>query len=128
MKPFHLGQPVRVGISTPLGAAKLAVVGLWQPGKRFATTNQGLVATCGREGFRLINPHYLRGDSRFQPPPHLVRMASSVEDMVDQGFSLRAAPGELIHRATKDLWGFEQTEGGIVLCRLFDPTGTPLRL
>lgn len=128
MKPFHLGQSVRVGVATPFGVSKLAVVGLWQPGRRFVVANQGLVATCGRDGFRMVNPHYLREDVKFKPPSHLVRMAFSVDDMVDQGFSLRAAPGELVHRATKDLWGFEQTEEGMVLCRLFDPTGNPLKV
>lgn len=36
---------------------------------------------------------------------------------------------ELVHRATKDLWSFQQTEDGdYIISRLFDDTGAPLKV
>jgi len=36
---------------------------------------------------------------------------------------------ELVHRATRDLWSYQQTEDGdFVIARLFDDTGEPLRV
>ena len=35
---------------------------------------------------------------------------------------------ELVHKATKDLWAFHQDGGQFVLERLFDDTGTPLKV
>ena len=36
---------------------------------------------------------------------------------------------ELVHKATKDLWSFESTDGGeFVISRLFDDTGSPIKV
>lgn len=35
--------------------------------------------------------------------------------------------GELVHKATKDLWSFRQEGGQYVIERLFDSTGTPIK-
>lgn len=127
---LRIGAQVKLGLPSsqflPRGAA--TVVGLRRPGRPFTVYESGLVATCYEDGFRLVNPRMVTSVPR-TPPPHLARLAASVEDAVDQGFSLRAEPGELVHRATRDLWGFEQDEQGrMVLCRLFDPSGHPLRV
>lgn len=129
LDPFRLGTPVQMGISSALLSRQAGtVVGLWRPHQPFSISDQGLIATCTSDGFRLVNPHYLKRAAG-SPPAHLARWASSIEDVVDQGFTLRAEPGELIHRATRDLWGFEpDNQGRIVLCRLFDPSGHPLRV
>jgi hypothetical protein len=34
---------------------------------------------------------------------------------------------ELVHKATNDLWSFEQGEEGVVISRLFDESGDPLK-
>ena len=36
--------------------------------------------------------------------------------------------GELIHKATQDLWSFKQTDDGFLIERLFDDTGSPLKV
>ena len=36
---------------------------------------------------------------------------------------------ELVHKATRDLWSFETTDGGdFVISRLFDDSGAPLKV
>jgi hypothetical protein len=119
---------VRLPISNLLPRTA-TVVGLRQPGRPITFVEQGLVATFTDSGLKLMSPRYIARDPRGVPPAHLSRLASSIAEVVDQGFTLRAEPGELVHRATRDLWGFEQDdEGRVVLCRLFDPAGHPLKV
>lgn len=125
---LRMGVPLRLPI-TRLLPRTATVVGLRQPGHPITFVEQGLVATFTDSGFKLMNPRFVARDPRAVPPPHLSRLAASIADVVDQGFMLRAEPGELVHRATRDLWGFEQDdEGRVVLCRLFDPAGHPLKV
>lgn len=125
---LRMGAAVRLPITIHLPRTA-TVVGLRQPGGPITFVDRGLVATFTDSGLKLMNPRFVARDARGVPPPHLARLAASVEDAVDQGFSLRAEPGELVYRATRDLWGFEQDdEGRVVLCRLFDPAGHPLKV
>lgn len=41
---------------------------------------------------------------------------------------LRVAEGTLVHKSTKDLWSFDKdADGSLVVSRLFDDTGAPLK-
>lgn len=41
---------------------------------------------------------------------------------------LKVAEGTLVHKSTKDLWSFaKDADGGLVVSRLFDDTGEPLK-
>jgi len=58
----------------------------------------------------------------------LVRRASSLGDL--SGF-LRwgTDDSDLVHKATRDLWSFHQTDkGDFVIARLFDDTGEPIKV
>lgn len=77
-----------------------------------------------------------------QVDPEFLRRASSNTKLAS-GFSRRVGSlgdlsgflrwgnddDELVHKATRDLWSFETTDGGdFVISRLFDDTGEPLKV
>jgi len=78
---------------------------------------------------RAIHRHFLRRakTSRKRASAFCVR-ASGIGDISQ--FFTRANDGkanDLVHKSTKDLWSFEQSDDGIVISRLFDDTGEPLK-
>lgn len=80
--------------------------------------------------FMAIHPEHLRKASINQKKANsFVRRVSSLGDL---GGFLQNANGEdneLIHKATKDLWSFSATEDGeFVIARLFDETGSPIKV
>jgi hypothetical protein len=79
--------------------------------------------------FLQVDPEFLR---RANPN---TKLASSftrrVGNLGDLSGFLRwgSDDDELVHKATRDLWSFETTDGGdYVISRLFDDTGEPLRV
>jgi len=80
--------------------------------------------------FMVIHPEHLR-----RAAPNTKRansFARRVSNLGDLGGFLRWGTeddNELVHKATKDLWSFESTDGGdFVISRLFDDTGSPLKV
>jgi hypothetical protein len=61
--------------------------------------------------------------------PNKFRVASLGDLAGFFGGSLASADksGELVHKATKDLWSFRQEGGEYIIERLFDDTGAPLK-
>ena len=71
---------------------------------------------------------------------HHLRSAASLNSKRASSFVLRTSnfgdlsalfattdkSSELVHKSTKDLWSFEETEGEFVISRLFDDGGDPL--
>jgi len=73
---------------------------------------QSIVRMLGREKMKLV------------PPTYAMRVAS-LHDLSD---FLKSAKDELIHKATKDLWNVTLVDGEYVIERLFDETGSPLKV
>jgi len=94
------------------------------------TSLNGLVFVKFDNGqFLQVDPEYLRA------APSNTKLASSfsrrVANLGDLSGFLRwgTDDGELVHKATRDLWSFETTpEGDYVISRLFDDTGAPLKV
>jgi hypothetical protein len=71
--------------------------------------------------------HLRRAASSTKHASNFVRRVSSLGDL--SGFMRASGDDELVHKATKDLWSFQQTsEGDYMLARLFDDSGDPLRV
>lgn len=80
--------------------------------------------------FMAVHPEHLRCAA-----PNTKRASSfamRVADLGDLSGFLRWGgddDNELVHKATKDLWSFESTENGeVVISRLFDDTGAPIKV
>lgn len=80
--------------------------------------------------FMAIHPEHLRRGA--VNTKKASNFAMRVSNLGDLGGFLRWGTeddSELVHKATKDLWSFETTEGGeFVISRLFDDTGSPLKV
>lgn len=55
----------------------------------------------------------------------VVRRASSLGDLTE---FLKVGSDTLVHKATKDLWAVKKSGQDVILERLFDETGTPLKV
>lgn len=81
--------------------------------------------------FMAIHPEHLR---RASVNTKVARnFAMRVSSLGDIGGFLRWGTdddgNELVHKATKDLWSFETAgDGGFVISRLFDDTGSPIKV
>lgn len=79
---------------------------------------------------RMIHRHYLR------PAPAGAKTAEVVTRRVEAGslgdlteFLIQGTGTELVHKATKDLWSLQPTDGGdYLLNRLFQENGDPLKV
>ena len=75
------------------------------------------------------NEHLRRASSVSKTATSFARRVGSLGDL--SGFLRWGEEGnnELVHKATRDLWSFEQTEeGDFTISRLFDDTGEPLQV
>lgn len=95
-----------------------------------ATSQGGFVFVKWDDGrFMAMNPIHLRGAGPNQKRASgFVRRAHSLGDLSD---FLRTSTdsNELVHKATRDLWSFEQNdEGEVVISRLFKENGEPLKV
>jgi hypothetical protein len=87
----------------------------------FVKWDDGKLRAIHRYHLRLANTSRKRASS-------FCFRANSLGDI--SAFFSRADAGtvnDLIHKSTKDLWSFEQTDDGLVISRLFDDTGEPLK-
>jgi hypothetical protein len=94
-------------------------------------------------GFRPIHAEYLRKAKQKPSKKASVRHGDpttvtgripkdvnriKVGSLGDLTSFLKVAEGTLIHKSTKDLWSFSKdADGGLVVSRLFDDTGEPLK-
>lgn len=94
------------------------------------TTFQGYVFVKFDDGrFMQMHPEHLRtASSNNKRASAFVRRVASLGDLSGFLSTGSADSSELVHKATKDLWSFEQTDGGFVISRLFDDTGSPLKV
>jgi len=94
------------------------------------TTFQGYVFVKFDDGrFMQMHPEHLRlASSNNKRASAYVRRVGSLGDLSGFLSSGSTDSSELVHKATKDLWSFEQTNGGFVISRLFDDTGNPLKV
>lgn len=80
--------------------------------------------------FMQMHPEHLRTAAPNRKRANgFVRRVSSLGDL--SGFLTASSGGgnELVHKATKDLWSFEEDDnGGFVISRLFDDSGSPLKV
>ena len=96
------------------------------------------VSAMGRQGFFTawedgkfleMPPDLLARVQGGKYDPALARRVASLDEVVGREFALSAAsPQELIHKATRDLWAFQNVGGQFQLCRLFDYDGNPLHV
>lgn len=101
-------------------------------------TGRREVSAMGREGFFTawedgkfleVPPDFVVRVANGKFDPALTRRVANLDSVVGKEFSLSAtSPQELIHKATRDLWAFQDVGGQYQLCRLFDHDGTPLRV
>lgn len=79
--------------------------------------------------FRPIFAEHLRVSSggEKRASSFVIRVADLVT-LSDLFVQHKSADDELIHRATKDLWSFRQSEDGFIIERLFDYNGDPLKV
>jgi hypothetical protein len=72
--------------------------------------------------------HLRRANAQAKLASNFALRVSSLGDL--SGFLHRGGDdNDLVHKATKDLWSFQQTDDGdYMLARLFDDTGAPLRV
>lgn len=77
--------------------------------------------------FLAVNPEHMRFSNQGKTARSVVRRVASLGDL--SGFIRSAqAENDLIHRATQDLWKYEETPEGFVISRLFKETGSPLKV
>lgn len=98
-------------------------------GEKTTSSGDGLVFVQWDDGrFRPIFAEHLRPGSSNQRMARNVAIRVADFGMMGQFFSPHTAGDELVHKATKDLWSFRKDDGGYVIERLFDSTGTPLKV
>jgi len=79
------------------------------------------------------------GQMRPAYPQHLVRLRGRTASLsvrqvhasmgdLSEVFGFSRTGSELIHRATEDLWAFREENGSVILERLFQEDGTPLKV
>ena len=92
-----------------------------------STTHEGMVFVKWDSGeFGAFNPQHLYPSKTKQAKSVSFRV-STLGDLSSL-FSNTKKEGELIHKATQDLWSFKKTENGFFIERLFDDSGEPLKV
>lgn len=94
-------------------------------GRVFVEWSDGKVRPIFAEHLRVA-----KGSPRYSHAlPNRFRIASlgDLSSFFDGTQASSSKSGELVHRATKDLWAFKQVGGEYIIERLFDDTGDPLK-
>lgn len=93
-----------------------------------STTHDGMVFVKWDSGeFGAYQPLHLYPSNSKQANVVKVRV-SSIGDLSSL-FASSKKEGELVHKATQDIWSFKKTEdGGFSIERLFDDSGEPLKV
>lgn len=91
-------------------------------------THEGRVFVAFQDGtFGAFYPQHLRYAANSRTAKAVTRRVSSLGDLSDF-MRTKEASGDLVHKATKDLWSFRKDGDGYVLERLFDEDGDPLKV
>ena len=77
---------------------------------------------------RSICREHLRRAKKSQKRSSAVRIMFSSLGDISYFFASSDGEGELVHKATRDLWSYEKNEEGFVLERLFTEDGGPLKV
>ena len=92
-----------------------------------STTHEGMVFVKWDTGeFGAFNPHHLY-PSKIKQAKSVSFRVSNLGDLSSL-FANSKKEGELVHKATQDLWSFKKTENGFSIERLFDDSGEPLKV
>lgn len=135
--PARYGQPVKLAPSMGyMLAARLPAAGSsgsvvcvrTARGNVSAHGGQGLFTAWTDGQFLEIPPNLLQALGGHKFDPVLARKVASLDEVVGKEYALSASPKELIHKATRDLWAFQEVGGEYHLCRLFNHDGRPLRV
>jgi hypothetical protein len=136
--PALYGQPVRLAPSMGYmlasklprtGASGSVVCVRTARGQVSAAGGQGLFTAWTDGQFLEVPAELLREARSGKYDPVLARRVANLDEVVGREYALSAgSPKELIHKATRDLWAFQQVDGGYHLCRLFNHDGRPLRV
>jgi hypothetical protein len=77
--------------------------------------------------FIAAHREHLRRAPKNKTASSFAQRISSLGDLT--GFMRWSGDDELVHKSTKDLWSFQQTDqGDYIIARLFDDTGEPLKV
>lgn len=136
--PARYGQSVRLVPSMgymlasklpSTGASGSVVCVRTARGQVSAVGGQGLFTAWTDGQFLEVPPELLREATGGKYDPVLARRVANLDEVVGREYALSAgSPKELIHKATRDLWAFQQIDGEYRLCRLFNHDGRPLRV
>jgi hypothetical protein len=77
---------------------------------------------------RAIHREHLQRAKKSQKRSSAVRMMFSNLGDISYFFASSDGEGELVHKATRDLWSYEKNGDGFVLERLFTEDGGPLKV
>lgn len=92
-----------------------------------STTHDGRVFVKWDTGeFGSFDPVHIYPSTSKQANNVKVRV-SSIGDLSSL-FASSNKEGELVHKATQDIWSFKKTNGGFTIERLFDDSGEPLKV
>ena len=78
--------------------------------------------------FRAIMAEHLRPAGTLTRRSRNFRMVVADLGDISSFFTAAAAPDELIHKSTQDLWSFKKNGDDFVIERLFNDTGSPLKI
>jgi hypothetical protein len=137
--PVPVGAGVRVSFITNIGSV------VYYPDPPHPDTQGTVVMVRTAEGdatsqgdhvfvkwddgrFMAMHREHLRAASKSKTASGFCRTASSLGDLSDF-MRVSNDENELVHKATRDLWSFEEKENGeYIISRLFSETGEPLKV
>ena len=92
-----------------------------------STAHEGRVFIKWDSGeFGSFEPMHIYPSTSKQATSMKVRV-SNIGDLASL-FASSTKEGELVHKATQDIWSFKKTNDGFTIERLFDDSGTPLKV
>ena len=109
---------------------KGTVVTVRSAGDGDVTVHNGMVMVAWDDGnFLPVSPEHLKRADIDEKRASNVRLSfiefSSISDMFDHA---KSGSDDLVHRATKDLWSFQQDGDNYVIERLYNEDGNPLKV
>jgi hypothetical protein len=112
--------------NAPMPGSEATVV-MVRKGSVDGTGHGGKVFTLWEDGlFRAISQDHLCRAAFSKKASSFSRRVGTLGDL--GGFVQADDSGDLVHRATKDLWSLSQDGEGFLLQRLFNETGDPLKV
>jgi len=121
MKEFLSDLSIALGLDGEIDD-DLMSFGSWWLGKKIPTRN--LDTSEVKRYFSIWKRSLSARTASFSPQINQIRVAG----LGDLTAFLKLADDKLIHKSTKDLWSFKKNKGGeLVVSRLFNPNGEPLK-